>query len=250
MPNMTTQICRPFLLSFTFYALIARGQPPVKDSLPTDTAYAAALDQYHAFLAPETSLYRGDEYAPYGRLLKTGYPYYGEDSARSGMVFYNGILYHDVFLLYDLVYDQVITVNVNHIQKIRLVSQQIDYFTIGQHYFIHLRDSLNPTAPYSGFYEQLYNGRILLLEKETKTIQEDLIPGNTAVRFIDGADTAYYLKIGASYHSVNTTRSLLHMLKDRKKEVRKYIRANNLSMRHDKENTLIKVVTWYDRSEH
>jgi hypothetical protein len=242
-----TKTCRPFLLSCTFCALIARGQPPVRDSLPPDTtAYTAALSLYHTYLAPETSLYRGDEYASYGRLLKSGYPYYGENGSRKGEVFYNGILYHDVFLSYDLVYDQVIMDNINHIQKIRLVSPQVDYFTIGQHYFIHLRDSLNPTAPRNGFYEQLYKGRILLLKKETKAIQEELNAGSPVVRFIDGADTAFYLKIGAVYHSVNTTRSLLHMLKDRKKDVRNYIRANDLDMRLEKENTLIKVVTWYD----
>ena len=241
-----TKTCRPFLLSLSFCALIARGQSPFNDSLSTDTAYTAALGLYHTYMAPEASLYRGDEYAPYGRLLRSGQPFFGEGKALRGMVCYNGILYHNVSLYYDLVYDEVIMDDVFHIQKIRLVGPQIAYFTLGPHYFIHLLDSLNPTAPRNGYYEVIYKGRITLLKRETKTIQEELNPGSPVQRFIEGADSSFYLKIGGTYHSVNSTGSLLHMLKDRKKAVRNYIRTNDLSMRYDKENTLIKVVAWYD----
>jgi hypothetical protein len=56
--------------------------------------------------------------------------------------------------------------------------------------------------------------------------------------------------MGKVYHTVNNNKSLLYVLKDRKKEVRKFIRTNHLSMRRDRENTLIKVTAWYDNPAH
>ena len=124
--------------------------------------------------------------------------------------------------------------------------QQIDRFTIENHVFIHLTDSLNPTAPRYGYYEQLYKGRISLLKKEKKTIGEDLSVPSLGVQKFIVHTVSYYLRIGNIYYPVNNKRSLLNALKDRSKEVRKFIRKNDLSVRNDKENTLLKVTAWYN----
>ena len=215
------------------------------DSL-IQTAYDSAVNQYHTYMTPETHLFRGTEYVTYAQSLKEGYPYFGENSKRKGMVAYNKIRYNDVYLYYDLVTGQVIMSDFYNVFKIALYSRLIDSFSIENHFFIHLRDSLNPTAPRNGFYERLYNGHIMLIKKERKDIQEDLYSSNVAQRFIHGADSAYYLKIGDVYHPVNNNRSLRNVLKDHKKDLKKFIRTQQLSMHKQREITLIKVTAWYD----
>ena len=145
---------------------------------------------------------------------------------------------------------QVIMNDFYNVFKIALITQLVDSFSIENHFFIHLRDSLNPTAPRNGFYERLYNGHIELLKKEKKEIQEDLNSSSVVLRFIHGADSSFYLKIGNVYHPVNNNKSLSNVLKDRKKDLRKFIRSQQLSMRKDRENTLIKVTAWYDSLPH
>jgi len=201
-------------------------------------------------MTPETHLFRGSEYVTYAQVLKAGYPYFGENSKRKGMVAYNKIRYNDVYLYYDLVTGQVVMNDFYNVFKIALYSPLVDSFSIENHFFIHLRDSLNPTAPRNGFYERLYNGHIQLLKKEKKDIQEDLYSSNVAQRFIQGADSAYYLKIGDVYHPVNNNRSLRNVLKDHKKELKKFIRTQQLSLRKQREITLIKVTAWYDSLTH
>jgi hypothetical protein len=49
---------------------------------------------------------------------------------------------------------------------------------------------------------------------------------------------------------VNNNRSLFNILKDKKKDLKKFIRSQQLSMRKDRENTLIKVTAWYDSLPH
>jgi hypothetical protein len=215
-----------------------------------DSGYVKALSLYHSYLTPESGLYKGNEYADYAHLLRDGHPFYGESRPKPGSVSYHGILYKNIPILYDLVYDQVIIGDYYNIFKIILTGQLIDRFTIEDHSFIRLTDSVTPGLPKVGFYEELYAGRITLLKKETKLVQEDLNNGDRAQRFIEGTDSSYFLRIGNVYYPVNHNKSLLAALKDKKKEARRFIRSNNLSMRKDRENTLIKVAAWYDSSPH
>jgi hypothetical protein len=166
------------------------------------------------------------------------------------MVAYDKIIYNDVYLYYDLVTGQVVMGDFYNVFKIALIGPLVDSFSIEDHFFIHLRDSLNPSQPRNGFYERLYNGHIQLLKKEKKEIQEDLYSSNVVQRFIHGADSSYYLKIGNVYHPVNNSRSLQNVLKDRKKDLKRFIRTRQLSMRKNRENTLIKVTAWYDSLPH
>jgi len=237
------------LLICALFILPGRAQSPPGDSL-IQTSYDSAISQYHAYMAPETHLYRGDEYVAYVQLLKEGYPYFGENSKRIGMVAYDKIIYKDVYLYYDLVTGQVVMNDLYNVFKIALIGPLIDSFSIENHFFIHLRDSLNPTAPRNGFYERLYDGHIELLKKEKKQIEEDLYSTDHVLRFIHGTDSAYYLRIGNAYHAVNNSKSLQNALQDKKKDLRKFIRTQHLSMRRERENTLIKVTAWYDSLPH
>ncbi len=249
--RLTTKTFWPILLVCAHLSLLGRAQSVADDSDSLiQTAYDSAVSQYHTYMTPETHLFRGSEYVTYAQVLKEGYPYFGENSKRKGMVAYNKIRYNDVYLYYDLVTGQVVMNDFYNVFKIALYSPLVDSFSIENHFFIHLRDSLNPTAPRNGFYERLYNGHIQLLKKEKKDIQEDLYSSNVAQRFIQGADSAYYLKIGDVYHPVNNNRSLRNVLKDHKKELKKFIRTQQLSLRKQREITLIKVTAWYDSLTH
>src|ERR1700761_959168 len=128
------------LLVCPLLTLRLRAQPPATAKADdTQAAYDSALSQYHAYMAPETHLYRGPEYVAYAQLLKEGYPYFGENSRRKGTLFYDGILYKDVSLYYDLVTGQVVINDLYNVFKIALITPLIDSFSIENHFFIHLR---------------------------------------------------------------------------------------------------------------
>jgi hypothetical protein len=231
------------LLFCCLYSSI-QAQSIGKDSLVIPEEYSNALQVYHHYLAPETRLYRGSQYAEYAHLLKDGHPFFDDGHLHPGTVFYDGILYENLLLLYDLVKEQVVIDDSYDNYKLFLINEQLDRFTIQHHLFINLRDSLTPSAPHRGFYEQLYKDRITLLKKEKKLVREDLSSGKIE-KFIDQS-VFYYLKKGAVYYAVNNKQSLLNALNDRHKEIKKFIRMNGLSMRHNKENTLFQVAVWYN----
>jgi hypothetical protein len=227
-------------------SLRTQAQPATLDTTIGPSAYGLALKQYHDYLDPEPNLYRGGQYAEYGFLLKEGHPYFGEDRLRKGTVTYNGILYENVVLLYDEVQDLLVMPDPIKVFKIVLISNQVDRFTIEDHSFIRLMDSLNPSQPGNGYYEELYKGRITLLKKEKKTIQEDLSVPAEGVRRLIYTRISFYLKMGDVYYSVNSKKALLRRLKDSSREAKRFIRQNHLSFSDDKGNSFAKVVAWYD----
>jgi hypothetical protein len=222
--------------------------PPAHGQSPLDTPLNYALHQYHSYLNPETSFYRGNQYAVYDFQLKKGHPYFDEKRMYNGQVWYDGILYEKVSLALDLVQGTLITNDPYDFYKIVLFTGLVDSFTLEEHFFIHLKDSLNPSAPRNGFYEQLYRGRVLLLKREHKVIEQDLSSVQEGVQHYISHTVSYYLKNGTVYYPVNNERELLYALKDRNKEVKKFIRSQKLSVKKDKENSLIKALAWYDKN--
>ncbi|MBS1601050.1 MAG: hypothetical protein JST42_00180 [Bacteroidetes bacterium] len=214
-----------------------------------DSAYGVALKYYHSYLAPEPALFRGPEYLVYSHLLKSGHPYFS-DSVRTGTIRYAGIVYRDQRLLFDEVYGQVVIGDPYGGFRIALLSERIDSFTVEDHSFIRMTDSLNPSAPAVGFYEQLYRGRISLLKREKKVMLEDASIVEEGVRRYIATTVSYYIRNGRTYYAVNTTRGLMAAMKDRGREVKRFIRSHRLSMRKDKENTLIQVAAWYGGLNH
>jgi len=245
-------LSQTFCLSLFCYLLLpaeirAQSQFSQNDSLVESRAYNNAVSQYHAYLKPEPGLYRGNRYHEYAFQLAEGHPFYGDGKAHKGSVLYNGILYEDLTLLYDMVKDLVVMPSPFGAYKLYLISSQVDSFTIEDHSFILVKDSLNPTAPHNGFYEQLYKGKIRLLKKNKKVVREDL--QLSGVRQYIDSSLSYYIKKGDAYYAVHNKRTLLYAFSDRSRELNRFIRQNKLSIRKDLENTLIKVSAWYDAQD-
>jgi len=245
MSSLRQTFCLSLFLYYLFPAETrAQSQFSQSDSLVESTAYNNALSQYHAYLKPEPGLYRGNRYREYSYQLSEGHPFFGDGKMHNGAVLYDGVLYEGLTLSYDMVKDQVVIPSPFGAYKIYLISTQVDSFTIENHRFLRLKDSLNPTAPRNGFYEQLYRGQISLLKKDKKFVREDV--QLSGVRQYIDSSISYYVKKGDSYYTVRNKRALSHAFKDRSKELNKFIRQNKLSIRKDLENTLIKVSVWYD----
>ena len=217
MSSLSQTFCLSLFLCLLFTAGIrAQSQFSQSDSLVESTAYNNAVSQYHAYLKPEPGLYRGKRYREYSYLLAEGHPFFGDGKMHKGAALYDGILYENLMLWYDMVKDQVVITSPFGAYKVYLISSQVDSFSIEDHRFIRLKDSLNPTAPRNGFYEQLYKGRISLLKKNRKFLREDVQLSGVR-QFIDSS-VSYYVKKGDTYYTVRTKRGVSHAFRDRSGE--------------------------------
>jgi hypothetical protein len=222
------------------------AQSSLKDYPVNDSAHVVALRQYHSYVAPEVGLYRGTQYVDYDFTVQKGQPFFGPDSIRYGSVWYAGIWYDHVRMLFDLVKDQLAILDPYNTYKISLYMDLVDSFSLDGLLFKRITDSLAPAALRSGYWASLYQGRIGLLKRERKFMHENIVitPDNIRL-YIDGY-TSFYLRKAGRYYPVNTKKDLFDLLKVRRSDVRQLARKNNLTWGADKEQLLQLVVARYD----
>jgi hypothetical protein len=240
-----------FLLLSTLTAVRTEAQSSLKDNSISDSADAVALRQYHSYVSPEVGLYRGIQYIDYDFSVQKGQPFLGPDQVRVGSVWYGRMRYDHVPMLYDLVKEQLVVMDPFNVFKISLYMDLVDSFALDGHVYFRIRDSLAPSSMRSGFWDRIYPGRLVVLKRERKALNENIMITPDNVRyFIDGS-VSYYFQKGSVYHPVNDKKELFDALKDRRRsEIRRVMRRSGLDWRDNKEQLIQLVAAWYDGVNH
>jgi hypothetical protein len=235
-------------LSVFYFFIFALFQNTLfaQDSSSAQLSQANAVAFYNRYIGENAHLYNGSEYVAYDFRIK-GHPYFMTNLLQAGDVNCEGITYPSVNVSYDIIRDELITNRYDANFRIKLPNEKIAYFTLLNHFFIRLiGDSAAKSIISTGFYDRLYDGKTKLFAKRKKKIQEK-------VSFEEGdqlwfAETdQYYLFKDNRYYEVQNKASLLDALKDRKKDLKKFIRKNKLRFKEDIENTIVKTVQYYDQ---
>jgi hypothetical protein len=244
---MKIRVTASFLLLTGFFlsATPVAAQSAADDSMLYKKAVYHVISLYHQAIGEQSGLYNGSQYGRYPfSFAGGGYPFFKEDKPGAGSVMYDGILYENVELQYDET--QEVLIMQDSIRRIQLLNQKIEGFTLFNNAFIRIvKDSTAGPLVRTGFYNLLYNGNISLLKREEKIIREDVSTGEL-LRFID-LNVYYYIQKNSTFYSIKKKSSVLDVFKDRKKDIRQYIRKNKLSYRGNRDNILIKVTAYYDQ---
>ena len=220
----------------------------VADSLDAKqtTVYTNIERDFYKKIGPQSRLYNGMQYDLYNPHMK-GNAYYDDvDSWNKGSVFYDGYLYTNVNMMYDIYKDEVVILIYNNFMRISLISEKIRDFNLLDQHFIYLKN--NPTNSNSlktGFYGELYGGKIQVLSKKTKNIQNstdylgNITPYFSPVKY-------YYLFKNGKYYTVNSQGAFLDALSDHKKEIKQFIRTNNIKFKKAPEQAMTAIAAYYD----
>lgn len=186
-------------------------------------------------------LYKGTEFQEYDTSI-AGNPFYPDASMHTGMIEYEGIRYAGVRMMYDVYKDRLVVNSYNNHLLMPAMASIDSFYCYGRAYK-RLRPDTLRDFPGGGIYEVVYTGRIRLLAKQTKIVQVD--PRDRHKYFLDR--TRYYLVRDGAYHAVATTKELLQLLNDHKKEVRQFIHQNNLDFKSDPTGDMKALFTYYDQ---
>src|SRR6185369_6991220 len=154
---------------------------------------------------------------------REGHPFFESQQFTNGEIYFDGMIFHEVRLCYDLVKDQVLILDFNSIHKIVLPTNKIEQFTLFDHTFVRIQhDSLNQVK--SGFYDQLSKGKIaLFVKREKKIIEKDEFP---RIDIVVKSINTYYIRKEAVYYNFKNKTGLLNILHDKKKEILQYFKKN------------------------
>lgn len=236
-----------FILVYLLVCATLYAQQPFPDSSMSGNSTASgAIRAFHQSAGQQSQLYNGRIHIAYPVNL-IGSAYYLSNDPQSGAVEYDHILFSDVPLRYDEVRDKVVVQHFNVVSAFELVSERVSRFWLGQHAFIRLVQEPADTdhTPATGFYEVLCTGKVTLLARRKKGVT-DFIESMEVKQRIDLKES-FFAKAGDVYYPVNTQRSLLAVLSDRKKEVQQYLKRSGPKFRKEPENYLVRATTYYNQ---
>lgn len=204
-----------------------------------------AIESYHKAIGENNHLYNGSEYVT-GNYQPENNPYYASIFSGNGSILYDELLFNDVPLTYDIFHDEVIIDRYNQHYKIRLVSEKIDHFDFAGHTFIRIvEDSSNKVLLGTGFYDRLYNNKLMVLAKRRKKVVETIELTGATSQFTE--DDHYFINKNGEWNEVHNRASVLRVLKDKRKDVVKLMRKNKIKFKNNFENATVKAAEYYDQ---
>lgn len=216
------------------------------DSASNKNAENTAISYFNEFIGQESWLYNGPSYEFFK--VKTDNSAFFQDvtSFGKGSVIYNGYRYDNIPLLYDIYNDLVVSIYHNGFSKYSLISERLSEFYLNNHHFVYLQGNSNgaKTPLKGGFFDLIYDGKLQVLVKRSKILQETI--GSSEIRnyFILKAD--YYLKKDGVYYPISKERSFLNHFKDQKSEFKKQLNIAGIKFKNDPERAMIILADYYD----
>ncbi|MBC7919685.1 MAG: hypothetical protein H7Z75_01200, partial [Ferruginibacter sp.] len=146
--------------------------------------------------------------------------------------------------LYDIVGDELIIQHYNRGFEIQLLREKISHFSLPNHTFVRLVPDSTNAALRAGFYDQLYDGKVAVLAKRTKIVEESTTQGTTRKEFV--SQDRYFIRKDQAYYPVKSKGSVMNVFKDRKKPLSKYLKEKKIRFREDPEYATVALARYYD----
>lgn len=235
-------ISRPFFVVVMCCAIQSFGQQAATDTTFLTSAKENQISLYTRYIEGQTRLNNGSEYRDY-LSRNDEHPYFGIDDWEYGDIIYDEETYENVPMFYDLSRDEIITEHSLNGAKIELIAEKIQWFTLGKHTFVRLKADSSKVIE-SGFYELLHDGKTKVYVRWEKSLQQK-VEANDIIFNFEQKKRVYILKDGV-YYPVRKKESVIEVFKDRKQDIRAYMRSLGKVNKADRESAIAKVAAFYD----
>jgi hypothetical protein len=203
------------------------------------------VSRYYNSLGEQSGIYHGPGYIGYPYELSNGHQFFESPKFAIGTIFYDGMLYQNIPMWYDLVKDQVVVQTLDSLSMIGLHHERIDYFSLLGHYFIKISQD-SSTSLSTGFYDQIYKGKTEVLVRRFKGTLEDVSPDGIFTKILKQKNEIYLKKEG-KFFSVQSSASVLKALGNNQKEILNHLKKNAIKFKRDPEKATVMMVSYYDQ---
>lgn len=226
---------------FLFYAFSQFAKAQAIGDTSINGKLTNVVDFYISTLGDQSPLYNGKEYVDYAFLFREGHPFFESREFVKGQIQYEEMTFRQVPMLYDLVKDQVIIYDIRNIYKVVLPANKIRQFVLAGHTFVRIEHNRMKT----GFYDQLYKGKISLYARREKKLTEER--DSYRIDNIIQSKTTYFILKEGVYHSFKNKNGLLDILKDTKKDLQQYLKKNKIRYKDNPEKAMMMAVEYCNR---
>jgi hypothetical protein len=215
------------------------GQSSTSDQ---SVSFRNSLAYFQNEIGEDAHLFTGKEYTPYDKIIK-GHPFFISPLMESNTLFYDGILYTNIPLLFDIVRQQIVINRYNKNIRITLLSEKVKYFTVAGHRFENIA-LIEGKDGYTGegIYDIVFDGKASVLVKRIKRIKYPL-KAEDPPGFVE--EDEFYIRNGSNLYPVDNKGSLLQALHDKKELIKTYIRKSRFKFRKNLEKELMITTAYY-----
>jgi hypothetical protein len=193
-------------------------------------------------IGEDAHIFTGREYLGYAAFIK-GHPFFLTDQMQQCEIFYDGTLYEDIPLLFDIVSQKIVMNRYNQNDTISLLNAKIKYFVLQGHRFENLTFSEgNEEIIRQGIYDILLAGKVNLLVKRIKNIKDGL-KATDPVSFVE--EDEFFVQKGKELIQVYSKNSVLEALNDKSNLVKIFTRKNHFRFKKNIEKELLQTVAYY-----
>jgi hypothetical protein len=193
----------------------------------------------------EASLYNGCQYLRPEQSSDDEHPYFKVDDWAIGAVEYDGEIFENVPLLYDLWNDKVITEHYRNASEIELIAEKLSGFTIAEYSFRRIEnEAVGNSPPQTGYYQILYDGPSRTIAHWKKNVLRTTSETGVVIDFDE--KIKYYILKNGRYFPVKGKASALKLFSDEKKPLKQFIISSKLRFDNNPAAAIARVSEFYD----
>jgi hypothetical protein len=177
-----------------------------------------------------------------------GHPYMKGLNWMPGTVTINGKDFSGLNLNYDIYQDYLIYLDESpdgNKTVLLLNKNQVTKFTVENHSFTTLKLSEGNNISEIQYFEILYEGKVSLFNRWTKTFEAIATQEFPGGRFLDAKITRY-LMTGNDLYKINNRFALIKLCEDKKGEIKKYLRKHRINVRKAQDEQLAGLIEYYN----
>lgn len=176
-----------------------------------------------------------------------GDPYFNEMRWQTGSVETTEGSFHGLSLRYNIQMDELILNKILKNGETAFVMLNQDFilsFSIGDHHFINAgKQDMHPSL--EGYMEVIFSGKLIYIAEHSKMFVANYSENN-AFGSISGQNTDYYLLAQGRLHKIYSKRSLYKVFPDEKRQIRQYLRKENIKFRKAGRPELKRLMNYLD----
>ncbi len=234
------------LMLMTSFSQSIAQQNLLTQEQKADSSLAKAIRIYDNTIGRNSFLFTGRVYVDKYNGIR-GHQYFGEDYWEQGDIIYEGQKFDSIFLMYDIYNDQVILEHFNSngaISPIKLYNPKINSFNLQGHHFVRLQED-TVFGLKEGFYDELFAGeKMTVYVMREKQISKANQTNDLHEIFIERHK--YYIKKDDQYFRIRGRKDIAKVMKDHKREIKRYLRRNILSFRREPDRTILAAAQLYE----
>ena len=227
-------------IAIAFISSVATGQ-----DLQSPDRRETINDLFVKQIGAAAEIFSGPDYVPQN-YRKTGSVFYASDSLAVGWIVYDGLLYKNVGLQWDILQNYVLIQGKNGYSRIILRNNMVDSFQLSGHTIIRMEADKESNLHNTDFYDAVYRGKIQVWARRKVTTNY----GNSESRVVYAMrpQHKFYIKKENLFYQVTNRREVLNVFSNKQSEINKAVNSENLSWRRDFEECLTLAAAVYDKT--